>query len=108
GGVLHVEKNFGSLHFFERGTEARNQCVGKVADETDSIGEQNLAARRKLQPPEFGVERSEHPGRFKYTGLGKRIEEGAFAGVGVTNERDHGDRNCLASLPLLMTDAADT
>jgi hypothetical protein len=49
-----VEKNFGSLDLFEGGAEARNESVGQVADEADGIGEQDLAAGRKLQLPEFG------------------------------------------------------
>jgi hypothetical protein len=102
-----VEKNFGSLDLFEGGAEARNECVGKVADEADGIGEQDLAAGRKLQLPKFGVESGEHAGRFEHTGLGEGIEEGALAGVGVADEGDHGDRDCLAALPLLVADAAD-
>ena len=102
-----MEQNFGSLDLFERGAEARNQRVGKVADEADGIGEQDLAAGRKLQLPEFGVEGSEHTGRFEHAGLGEGIEEGALAGVGIADEGDHGDRDCLAALPLLMADAAD-
>ncbi len=39
GGVLDVEKNLGSLDLFKRGTEAGNECVGKVADEANRIGE---------------------------------------------------------------------
>jgi hypothetical protein len=39
GGVLDVEKNLGSLNLFKRGTEARNERVGKVADEANRIGE---------------------------------------------------------------------
>ncbi|MDX6456474.1 MAG: hypothetical protein QOE55_171, partial [Acidobacteriaceae bacterium] len=34
-----MEKNFGSLDLFEGGAEARNESVGKVADEADGIGE---------------------------------------------------------------------
>ena len=48
GGILDVEKNLGPLHLFKRGTEARNECVRKVADEANRIGEQDLAAGRKL------------------------------------------------------------
>ena len=102
-----MEKNLGSLDLFQRGAEAGNECVGKVADEANGIGEQDLAAGRKLQLPEFGVESREHAGRFEHAGLGEGVEEGAFAGVGVADEGDYGDRHCLAALPLLMTDAAD-
>ena len=80
---------------------------GKVADKADGIGEQDLAAGRKLQLPEFGVEGREHAGRFKHAGLGEGVEESALAGVSVADEGDDGDRHCLAALPLLMADAAD-
>src|ERR1700682_5269136 len=101
-----MQKNFGSLDLFEGGAEASNESVGKVSDEADGIGEQDLAAGRKLQLPEFGVESSEHAGRFEHAGLGEGIEEGALTGVGVADEGDHGDRDCLAALPLLVADAA--
>ena len=39
GGVLDVEKNLGSLDLFKRGTETRNKCMRKVADEANRIGE---------------------------------------------------------------------
>jgi hypothetical protein len=55
--------------------------------------------------PEFWVEGSKHAGRFKDTGLGESIEEGALAGVRVADEGDYRDRDCLAALPLLMADA---
>jgi hypothetical protein len=102
-----MKKNFSSLDLFEGGAEARNKSVGKVADEADGIGKQDLAAGRKLQLPELGVKGSEHARRFEHAGLGEGIEEGALAGVGVADERDHRDRDCLATLTLLMADAAD-
>lgn len=74
-GVLDVEKNFGSLDLFEGGAEARNECMGKIADETDGIGEQDLASGRELQLPEFGIESREHAGRFEYTSLGESVKE---------------------------------
>jgi hypothetical protein len=101
-----MKKNLGSLDLFKSCAEARNESVGQVADETYCIGEQNLAARRKLQLPEFGVESSEHARRLEHAGLGERIEEGTLACVGIADEGDHGYRDCLATLPLLVADAA--
>src|SRR3984957_5647256 len=102
-----MQKNLGSLDLFEGGAEARNEGVGKVADEADGIGEQDLPAGRKLQLPEFGVEGGEHTSRFEHAGLGGRIEKGALASVGVADEGDHRDRGRLAALPLLKADAAN-
>ena len=45
GGVLHVEKNLSSLHLFEGGTEASNQCVGKVADESSTVSDSKILRR---------------------------------------------------------------
>jgi hypothetical protein len=80
----------------------------KVADEADGIGEQDLASRRKLQLPKLGIESREHAGRFEHAGFGESIEESALAGVGIADKRDHWHRDCLAALPLLMADAADS
>jgi hypothetical protein len=57
-----MDQYFGSLDLFEGGAEARNESVGKVADEAYGIGEQYPAAGRKLQLPEFRVESGEHTG----------------------------------------------
>jgi hypothetical protein len=57
-----MDQYFSSLDLFERGAETRNQSVGKVADEANGIGEQDSAAGRKLQLPEFRVESREHTG----------------------------------------------
>jgi hypothetical protein len=57
-----MNQYFGSLNLFERGSEARNESVGKVADEAYGIGEQDPAAGRKLQLSQFRVESGEHTG----------------------------------------------
>jgi hypothetical protein len=57
-----MDQYFGSLNLFEGGSEARNESGGEVADEAYGIGEQDPAAGRKLQLPEFGVESGEHTG----------------------------------------------
>jgi hypothetical protein len=102
-----VDQYFGSLDLFESRAEARNQSMGKVANEAYGIGEQNPAAGWKLQLPEFWVESGKHTGRFEDARLGEGIEEGALAGVSVTDEGDYRNRDCLAPLPLLMADATD-
>ncbi len=85
-----MEKHFGSLDFFESGAEARDQHVGKVADEAHGIGEKDLAAGGKLQQSKLGGESREHPGRFEHVGRSEGIEEGALAGVRVADQGDNG------------------
>jgi hypothetical protein len=60
--------------------------AGKVADQADGIGEQGLKAGRRLQPPEFAVESSEHTGRFEHAGLGEGFEEGVLDCVAIADE----------------------
>jgi hypothetical protein len=107
GGILDVEENLGALHLFEGGAEAGDEGMGKVADEADRIGEQDLAARGKLELAELGVEGSEHAGGLEHAGLGESVEEGALSGVGVADEGDYRDGDCFAALALLMADATD-
>ena len=79
----------------------------QVADEADGVREQDLAARRKLQLPELGIKGSEHAAGLKHASLGEGVEERALASVGIADERDDRDGNGLATLPLLMADAAN-
>ena len=44
-----MDQYFGSFDLFEGGAEARNESMGKIADEAYGIGEQYPAAGRKLQ-----------------------------------------------------------
>ena len=107
GGVLHVEQDFGAFDFFKRGAKAGDEGVGQVADESDGIRQQDFAARGKLELAQLGVERGEHAGGLEHARLGEGVEQCAFAGVGVADERDDRDGHGLATLALLVADAAD-
>ena len=65
GGVAHMQKHLGALHLFERGAEAGNQRVGKVADETDGVGQQDFATAGQVKLRQLGVERGEHASRIR-------------------------------------------
>ncbi len=52
------------------------------------------------------IERGKHLRRRQYVGLGQRIEQRRFAGVGVADQRHRRDRHRLAPLPLLRANAA--
>ena len=107
GGVLNVKQDLCSLHLFQRCAEARHERGRKIADEAYGIGEQDLAPGGKLQLAKFRVEGGEHAGGLEHAGMGECIEEGALSGVGVADERDDGNGDGFAALPLLVADAAD-
>jgi hypothetical protein len=57
-----------------------------------------------LQLLQLRIERRKHLRRLQYSGLSQRVEQRAFARVGVPHQRDHGHRDRLAPLPLLAPD----
>ena len=91
---LHDQRGF--LDFFERGAESGNQIGRKIAQKTYCVGKQDAAARRKAHRANGGIERGEHFRGSQHVGMGQRVEERGFAGVGVADQRDHAERNGLA------------
>ena len=106
-GVLDVEKDFGLLNLFEGGAEGRDQGVGKVADESDGIGEQDFAFRGERQGAQFWVESGEHARGLEDARVGEGVEEGAFPGVGVADEGHRRDGDGFTAMALLAANAAD-
>ena len=106
GSVANVEEHLGLRNLFERGAKAGDQRVRQIADEADRVRQQNAAAAGQLNGPQFRIERGEHARRRKHLRAGDRVEQRAFAGVGVADECDGGHGNRLAALALLAAHAA--
>ena len=102
-----MEQHLGLRNLFKRGAKAGYERVRQIADETYGIREQNAAAAGQLNGSQFWIERGEHARRRKHLRTGDRVEERAFACVGVTDECDGGHGNGLAALALLAADASD-
>jgi len=60
-------------------------------DEADRVGEQDGVAARQADAAGGGVERGEELVLGQHVGLGDRIEQGGFAGVGVADDGDDRD-----------------
>ena len=95
GGVAHVQQHLGLLHFFKRGAKAGDQRVRQVADESDRVRQQNVAAAGQLDRAQLGIERGKHARRLQHLRAGEPIEQRALARVGVAHQRDRGHGNGL-------------
>src|SRR6185437_6606183 len=83
------------------------QCVRQIADESNRIGEQHLAFRGQSQGTKCGIERREHARGFQYTGVGERVKQSGFTGIGVSHECNGFHRHRFPPLTLLGADAAN-
>ena len=106
--VQNVQQQIGMNGFFERRLEAGDQIVRQIAHETDGIAQQNFRAALQLPRAGLGIERGEEfVVRIRARG-GQRVEQRAFAGVGVSDDaggemlaRSLGDQAGLAILNFL-------
>ena len=69
---------------------------GQIAQKTYGVGKQRAAARGQADGANGGIERGEHFRGGEDVGMGERVEERGFSGVGVTDQRDHAERDGLA------------
>src|SRR6266498_4854273 len=90
GGVDQVDQQVGLLHLFQRGLERGEQVFRQVADEAHGVVDDDLLVARQPQSAAGRIERGEHSLLGGDLAVGQRVEQGAFAGVGVTDDRDHG------------------
>jgi len=102
-----VEEHLGLGDFFKRGAKAGDESVRQIADEADGVRQQHAAAAGQFDGAKFGIERGEHARGREHLRAGDGVEERAFAGVGIADERDGGDRYGFATLALLAADAAN-
>ena len=58
--VADVKDHRGFLDFFERGAKRRQQSLGQIANESDGVGNQHAAIRRKADRANRRIERGEH------------------------------------------------
>lgn len=90
GCVDDVEEDVGAAGLLECGLEGCDEGVGEVADESDGVGEEGLAAAAEGPAPGSGVERGEELVGDVDGGAGEGVHEGGLAGVGVADEGDGG------------------
>ena len=96
GDVAHVQDQSSFLHFFERCAKRRQQPFGQIADKSHSIRDEDPAVRGKTQRADRGIKRGKHPRRNQHLRAAQGIEQGGFACVGVTHQRDRAERDGIA------------
>ncbi len=99
--IDHVQRQIRFGHFFQRGAERGDQGMRQSIDESDRIGDEQLALIAELDLPDERIER--HEQRVGRHGVLVRhaVEQRGLAGVGVADERDGRDRALLPPLPEL-------
>jgi len=90
-GVDDQEEEVGPRDLLEGGGEGLHERGREVADEADGVEEDDLAVLREADPADGRVEGGEELVLGDHLALGDRVEEGALAGVGVADDRDHRD-----------------
>jgi hypothetical protein len=91
GDVHYVQQRVGLGDFLQRGAEGGHQLGGQLLDEADGVGEEGSMAARQADAAGGGVERGEELVLGQHVGLGDRVEQGGFAGVGVADDGDDRD-----------------
>ena len=108
--VADVKDHRGFLNFFERGAKRSEQSLWQIANESDRVGDEYASIGRKADGANRRVERREHARRDEHFGVAERVEERRFAGVGVADQRDGAERNCItrvAAQRALLADFVD-
>ncbi len=91
GGVDHMDEERRLRHLLQGRPERLDQLVGEAADEPHRVADQHGFAAGQRHPPHRRVEGGEQPVLDQHTGLGEPVEERRLAGVGVPDQRHHGD-----------------
>ena len=89
--VHHMQQQAGVPGFFQRGAECGHQLMRQVAYEAHRVGQHDMFARRQRQAPQRWVQGREQLGGGVAVVSGQRVEQGRFAGIGVTHQRNRGN-----------------
>ena len=95
--VHDVQQQIRLHHFLQRRLERLDQAVRQFADETDRVREQNILVRRQFQAARRRVQRGEQFILGQNVRAGERVEQGGFAGVGVTDDGGQRPVSCAGA-----------
>ena len=82
----------------QRGLEGGNQLVRQLADEADGVRDHHRGVTRQHDAPNGGIQGCEQLVGDIRVGAGQGAEQGGFAGVGVTHQRQRRNRDLGALL----------
>ena len=83
-----MQQQIGVLQLFQGGLEGAQERFGQGADEADRIGDDNLPFAGETQAAGGGVQGGEEQVFGKDLAPGQGVEQGGFAGIGVTDDGD--------------------
>src|SRR4029079_3883960 len=81
-----MQDHIGLDDLLQRGAESGDELCREIGNETDRIGEHDLAAMRKRDRAHGGIECRKQQILGNHTCLGQGTEQRRFAGIGVANE----------------------
>ena len=85
--VGNDQQHIGQQRLFQRRMKRIDQRMRQLADETNGINQQKLAAGRRFDRANHRIERGEQLILRQHVRAAQRIEQGRFSGVGVTDQR---------------------
>ena len=98
--VHNVNEQIGKLDLLKRRLEGFDDCVRQLADETDSICEQNLLSIGQHKLASRRIERAEEPILGGHSRASKAVEKRGFSSIGIAHERRNGPIPAKAALAL--------
>ena len=102
-----MEEEVGVLEEFEGGVEGGDNRRGELVDEADGVGYQDFVAIGQPDTTGDGVQGGEESVGGGDSGVGQGVEEGALAGVGVADERCHGEFGAAAPFTVKLSGTLD-
>ncbi len=99
GAIHDMQEQIRVARLGQRRLERCDEIVRQVADESDRIGEHERPAIQAVDAAQGRIKRGEQLVRRVHAGTGQRIEQGGFARVRVTDQRDQRQRVALARAP---------
>ncbi len=91
-------------HFLQGGLEGLDELMGKLIDEADRVGDDGAGIVSQVEPPGSGIESREELVFHQYGSTGEPVEQGGFARVGVTDQRERKELLPGPAFPLDLSD----
>ncbi len=85
-GVDHVQQQVRVARLFERSPKCLDQLVRQVANEAHSVRQHDRPQVIELESAQGRVEGGEQLVSREHVGIGYRVEQRRFAGVGITHQ----------------------
>ena len=95
--IADMQNHVGFKNLFQGGAEGGDQLGWQVGNETDSVRGDDLAPRGQDKAAHGGVESGKQHVLGQNIGPGHAIEQGGFAGIGISDKGDQRKRHLAAA-----------